>query len=96
MTLTALQRECLLKMADGAKVHRCVHTNINTNDSYFYGHGMVTVRSTTIHKLLKLGLVEDTEKPAWRWRGSLYAITDEGRKMAAVIRSDTSGKASPA
>lgn len=79
-TLTKKELEVLALLVNGAgPLHRCVHTNVNSPDSYFLSRGMKTVRATSVRKLLSLGLVEDKELPAWRWRGSHYEITAIGR-----------------
>lgn len=82
MKPTKTQMCVLRRMKEGEKVLRCVHSNINTPDSFFFSRNISdTVRSSTIFKLKEYGLIEDTEAPEWRWRGSTYAITEAGRSV---------------
>jgi len=39
------------------------------------------VRLDTVHRLRKLGLIEDVSPEAMRWRSSDYRITRTGRKL---------------
>lgn len=80
--LTEKELEVLALLVNGAgPLRRCVHLRGNRPESYFLSRGMKTVRATSVRKLLSLGLVEDKELPAWRWRGSHYEITAAGRAM---------------
>lgn len=87
--MTAIQTDALLRFARGDAAHRCTHTSIITPDSYFWkgSPGLAHIRYSTIDRLLVLGYIEDTEDPAWRWRGSLYKITAAGREAAAGLKS---------
>lgn len=69
-------------------VHRCSHTTVNTPDSYFYhsGYGIERIPAVTMRTLEERGWVEDFEEEGWRWRGSKYRITEEGRKVCREKR----------
>lgn len=82
--LTAIQTAALHRFADGQTAHRASHPV--SYDSYLWHEGMVTIRAGTIHALLGHGLIEDTEKPEWRWRGSRYRITEAGKSLAKAGR----------
>lgn len=84
------QKDALLLFASGNTCHRCVHSSVNDDDSFFWAaqsvSGFRAPRSTTIYQFLKLQLIEDTINPGMRWRGSLYKVTDAG-KIAAAYES---------
>lgn|GEM_PF-3825626 len=50
-----------------------------------YMRASPTLVSTTLHELLKMGLVVRSDPPkGTRKRGLLYAVTDEGRKLPCL------------
>ena len=80
--LTPAQQALLKRFSAGAVMHRVSHSRLADGESYFFEIGDKGIRSVTVEKLLKLGLIEDIGDPAWRWRGSKYRITQTGREIA--------------
>lgn len=76
--LERLGRGVVLAKVNGIYPHYFWHHTIREREVCRIQHKSVSI-------LVDQGLIEDLEKPEWRWRGSQYGITQKGRGLCPTV-----------